>query len=51
VGSWCSLPGAIPQDEIIAVFKEKSKRSKGKQAEQVSGVAEPGVIDVDMTDS
>jgi hypothetical protein len=25
LGSWCSLPGAIPCDEIITVFKEKNK--------------------------
>lgn len=30
VGAWCSLPGAIPKNEIITAFKEKSKRRKGK---------------------
>lgn len=30
LGSWCQLPGAIPRDEIVQLFKDKSKRSKGK---------------------
>jgi hypothetical protein len=28
LGAWCELPGAVPRDEIMAVFKEKSKRPK-----------------------
>jgi hypothetical protein len=28
LGAWCDLPGAVPCDEIMAVFKEKSKRPK-----------------------
>ncbi|KAJ7110445.1 hypothetical protein C8R44DRAFT_634021, partial [Mycena epipterygia] len=32
LGSWCNLPGAIPQEEIIALFKEKAKRPRGKDA-------------------
>jgi hypothetical protein len=29
LGAWCDLPGAVPRDEIIAVFCEKGKRPKG----------------------
>ena len=29
LGAWCDLPGAIPREEIMEVFKEKSKRPKG----------------------
>jgi len=28
LGAWCDLPGAVPHDDIVAVFKEKSKRPK-----------------------
>ncbi|KAF8228983.1 hypothetical protein L208DRAFT_1379112 [Tricholoma matsutake] len=46
--SWCSLPGAIPLVEIVALFKDKSKYLKGKQAEHAFGASEPKVVDVDM---
>lgn len=29
LGAWSDLPGAIPQEEIIGVFRDKSKRPKG----------------------
>jgi hypothetical protein len=29
LGAWCSLPSAIPRDEIMAVFRDKNKRPKG----------------------
>jgi hypothetical protein len=29
LGAWCDLPGAIPREDIMEVFKEKSKRPKG----------------------
>jgi len=29
LGAWCDLPGAILQEEVIEVFKEKSKQPKG----------------------
>ena len=29
LGAWCDLPGAVPRDEIIAVFHEKGKQPKG----------------------
>jgi hypothetical protein len=28
LGAWCDLPGAVPRDEIMAVFKDKGKRPK-----------------------
>jgi hypothetical protein len=28
LGAWCDLPGAVPRDEIVAVFKDKGKRPK-----------------------
>jgi hypothetical protein len=28
LGVWCDLPGAVPRDEIVAIFKDKSKRPK-----------------------
>ena len=29
LGAWCDLPGAIPREDIMEVFKEKSKWPKG----------------------
>jgi hypothetical protein len=29
LSSWCKFPSAIPHDEIISTFKDKSKRPKG----------------------
>ena len=51
VGSWCLLPDAIPQNEIITLFKEKSKQPKGKQLDPIVVVlSEPKVTDSDGTD-
>jgi len=36
LGAWCDLPGAVPQDEIIATFKDKSKRPKNNNVSVVS---------------
>ena len=30
IGSWHDFPGAIPWEEIMDAFKEKSKQGKGK---------------------
>lgn len=30
LSSWASVPGLIPEDEIVAVFRDKTKRSKDK---------------------
>ena len=32
LGAWCSLPSAIPRDEIMAVFRDKNKRPKGNSS-------------------
>jgi hypothetical protein len=29
LGAWCDLPGAVPHDEVMAVFHDKSKQPKG----------------------
>jgi hypothetical protein len=44
LGSWCDFPGIIPHDEILDIFKNKSKQSKDK--ERVSGNIQDG--DVEM---
>jgi len=31
IGSWCDVPGAIPREDIMETFKDKSKRGKGKE--------------------
>jgi hypothetical protein len=33
LGSWASLPNLIPTDEIIELFKNKSRRPKGKESD------------------
>lgn len=45
LGSWCALPGAIPREDIMTVFKDKAKRPKGKEKEVV--IVEDS--DVEMT--
>jgi len=30
LGSWCNIPGIVPHAEIMEVFKNKLKQSKGK---------------------
>jgi hypothetical protein len=44
LGSWCSLPGAIPQEEIIAYLRDKSKRPKGKEPAAVSTPASNNTV-------
>jgi len=48
LGSWCMLPGAIPQNEIITAFKKKGKHPKGNAIGQSSGLSESGIVDIDM---
>jgi hypothetical protein len=36
LGAWCDLPGAVPQDEIMAIFKEKGKQPKNNNVSVVS---------------
>ena len=33
LSSWCDFPSAIPQEQIISMFRDKSKRPKGKGKE------------------
>jgi hypothetical protein len=35
IGSWCDFPGAIPWEEIMDAFKEKSKWGKGKDKSSI----------------
>jgi hypothetical protein len=44
LGSWCTFPGSVPHEEIMGVFKEKSKCDKGK--EMVSEGAQDTDIDI-----
>ena len=30
LSSWCDFPSTVPQEEIISIFHDKSKRPKGK---------------------
>ena len=36
LGAWCDLPGAVPWDEVMAVFKDKGKRPKNNNVLEVS---------------
>ena len=36
LGKWCDLPGAVPQDKIMAIFKEKGKQPKNNNVSAVS---------------
>jgi hypothetical protein len=35
IGPWCDFPGAIPREEIMDAFKEKSKQGKGKDKSSI----------------
>jgi hypothetical protein len=50
LGSWCTLPGAIPRNEIITAFKKKGKCPKGNAIGQSSGLSKSGIVDVDMAE-
>jgi hypothetical protein len=39
LGSWCSIPDAIPRDKLITVFRDKAKRPRGKESVASSGPA------------
>jgi hypothetical protein len=46
LGAWCTLPGAIPQEEILTIFRDKGKRPKGNNSsESVSSTALPDVVE------
>ena len=44
LGSWCDLPGAVPCEEIMTVFKDKGKRPKNNNV-----TAAASSEDVDVT--
>jgi len=39
LGSWCSLVGAIPREEVVASIRDKSKCPKGKEPAAASTAA------------
>lgn len=41
LSSWCDFPIAIPRDEIISVFRDKSRRPKGGKGKEVSSHVVP----------
>ena len=43
LSSWCDFPSAIPREEIIATFRDKSKRPKGRGKESVNAGEVPDV--------
>ena len=46
LGAWCTLPGAIPREEILTIFRDKGKRPKGNNSsELVSSTALPDVVE------
>jgi hypothetical protein len=48
LSSWCDFPSAIPCEEIIATFRDKSKRPKGMGKESVNAGEVPDVIMDDL---
>jgi len=44
LGSWCDFPSAIPRDDIIVSFRDKSKRPKAKGKEVVDGEDLTGIV-------
>ena len=45
LSAWCKLPGAVPHEEIVAVFRDKSKRPKGG-----SSLVMPESLDITIVD-
>ena len=48
LSSWCDCPSAIPREQIISIFRDKSKRPKGKGKEVVDAEGSAGAIQVDL---
>jgi hypothetical protein len=48
LSSWCDFPSAIPREQIISIFRDKSKRPKGKGKEVVNAEGSAGAIQVDL---
>ena len=44
LGSWCDFPSAIPRDDIIVSFRDKSKRPKVKGKEVVDAEDSTGIV-------
>jgi hypothetical protein len=36
LSSWCDFPPAIPRDDIVAIFRDKSKRPKGEKGKETA---------------
>jgi hypothetical protein len=47
LSSWCDFPSAVPREEIISIFRDKSKRPKGKGKEVADAEGNAGAIQVD----
>ena len=45
LGDWCNFPGIIPREEIMEKFKDKSKRTKGKN--RAEGNIRDGDVEID----
>jgi hypothetical protein len=49
LSSWCDFPSAIPREDIITTFREKSKRPKGK-GKDTTGLEATARVIADDTD-
>ena len=47
LSSWCDFPSAVPREEIISIFRDKSKRPKGKGKEVADAEGNSSAIQVD----
>ena len=47
LSSWCDFPSAVPREEIISIFRDKSKRPKGKGKEVADAEGNASAIQVD----
>ena len=51
LGAWCNLPGAVPQEEIIGVFRDKGKRPKGLNSSLLSvSLSSASIASTDITE-
>jgi hypothetical protein len=44
LGAWCNLPGAIPREEAMVIFRDKNKRPKGSSS-VMPGSSDAMVVD------
>ena len=47
LSSWCNFPSAIPREQIISIFCDKSERPKGKGKEVADAEGNASAIQVD----